>query len=165
MALAIGHFRYLGFASGLLPNFTTCPFCYTGLASDLYSGVVIWEREGDERGHISTTWSCCRPLLPASPLQYMALTTSPILRHGLDYRRLTIFALLPAFSVVWALQLVIFYYFGLTIGFLLHDESSVAKFLHSRGRDLRDETTLPRCQIAFQPRISCDRDLSGISPS
>ncbi len=29
----------------------------------------------------------------------------------------------------------------------------------------RDEITLPRCQIPFQPRISRDRVLSGISPS
>ena len=51
-------FRYLGF--------TIDPFCYMGLATNLffsltYKGVVIWERDGSEKRHISTTWSCCRP--------------------------------------------------------------------------------------------------------
>ena len=72
-------------------------------------------------------------------------------------------ALLLGSSYNLGLLLALFFP-GLATGFLFNLHSG-REFLHSKARILHDEITLLRGQIPFTPRISCDRDISGISPA
>ena len=92
-----------------------------------YKGVVIWERDQNKVGHVSTTRSCFRPLLKAPPLQYMALTTS--LFFAIQALLLALSATYVATDPFYHLSLAvgpfcylgraagIFYYMGLATGF------------------------------------------------